>query len=618
MVILRLAVTLALVGHALAASKCHLPRPTNVAETVYPSISTNIVETSLLPEIPGVSSSTTEGYTASTAPDGNDDGVIPDETIPAETATVSEDPPAVTQTQASTTSPIVQLTPEPTVPTTVAPPPQNPVTTLPPAETTEAPAPPFTTTTIPTTTTTAAEPATTTAKSTTTIVVPSPAPSPVATTTTRTTTTTAPAAPAGSCATPKIRYTDIDVGTTISVNEDEATLKPLVIASIPSGGSRVAFMGTDNEVHIVTLNADDTVNAAVPKVSIAVKDFGDIYTDDKGFVILGTRDAQGGGTLNCGIPSNLCGTPPSPAVPCYDMYLIRYDYASGKETWATKLTSSSATLPPYSTGKTGPAVYFIWWYAHHGRIAFDGTNYAAYFGAAISVSEGGCINIHQGDRMQVVSPSGSLLTGHNSFAWGCSHSGYERILWDDRSNQFITVCKTDNKNRITFAPSMNPTIRAVDLAYSDFGNIALDTSAGYWLTTSDIRSGQPANADGLSSVFLLHFSKTSAADKTITLAADAGLNNRAPHLASYGQKFLLASWETSSAKGTLRAGDSSRKFYLQVRDAGTGDAVSGVIAVNAVGNRYQETKSFHDGSVGYASVAGTKTSVKIVRVLPCA
>ena len=69
----------------------------------------------------------------------------------------------------------------------------------------------------------------------------------------------------------------------------------------------------------------------------------------------------------------------------------------------------------------------IWWYQHHGRIAYDGENYASYFCEAISVSEGGCINIHEGDRMQVVGPSGSVLDGHDSFQGGCSHSWNTRI-----------------------------------------------------------------------------------------------------------------------------------------------------------------------------------------------
>ncbi|KAG2840402.1 hypothetical protein PC113_g19264 [Phytophthora cactorum] len=77
-------------------------------------------------------------------------------------------------------------------------------------------------------------------------------------------------------------------------------------------------------------------------VEVPLVDFADIHADDDGFILLGTRDAEGGGTLNCGDPSNLCSAP-SDAVPCYDMYLVCHDGST--ETWATKLTSASASLP---------------------------------------------------------------------------------------------------------------------------------------------------------------------------------------------------------------------------------------------------------------------------------
>lgn len=205
-----------------------------------------------------------------------------------------------------------------------------------------------------------------------------------------------PSAPpaAGACAVDanSLRITHLELDQDIIANEDEAALKPVVISPKPGGGSRVAFMGDDEQVHVVELDEEDQptgVSAAFP-----AHDFSDLYADDSGGVLLLTRDAPGGGTLNCGEPTNLCGEPPEPAIPCFDMYLVRFDGES--ETWATQLTDSSASLPSYSTGKSGPEVVFIWWYAHHGRIAFDGERYASYFGAAISVSQDGCINIHQG------------------------------------------------------------------------------------------------------------------------------------------------------------------------------------------------------------------------------
>ncbi|KAJ1557977.1 hypothetical protein HK096_004271, partial [Nowakowskiella sp. JEL0078] len=418
-------------------------------------------------------------------------------------------------------------------------------------------------------------------------------------------------ASSGTCANPNVKTTEF---TTVNVNanEDEVNLKPIAISGIPSGGSRVAFMGSDGLLHVVTLKSDDSINSSVPTVNIKVHDFADIYADNAGFVILGTRDATGGGTLNCGIPSNLCGTVPNPPVPCYDMYLIRYDYAKGAESWATKLTSSSGSLPPYSTSKTGPEVFFIWWYAHHGRIAFDGTNWAAYFGAAISVSEGGCINIHQGDRMKVVSPTGAILANHNSFDWGCSHSGYERLVYDSRASKFVMICKTDNNNRIAFAPAIS-TIYPVDLWYSNLGNVALDAGSGYWMTVSSARSGQPANSDGLADIHLVHFTG-SGSDKDIVIASPSGSNARAPHLTSLGSKFLLAGWDTATAKGDFNSFTSGRKSFVQVRDSSTGAAVSGVIGVSTVGNRYQEFKSFADGSVAYASIGSAGNKVSILRI----
>lgn len=407
----------------------------------------------------------------------------------------------------------------------------------------------------------------------------------------------------------QVRITEIDVGETVRNNEDEVGLMPLVIAPIPSGGSRLAWMGDDGMVHVAELDADDNLTGA--EVSLPAHDFSDLHADDEGGALLLTRDAQGGGTLHCGTPANLCGAPPDPPVPCFDMYMVRFD--GTQETWATKLTSSSVALPPYSTGPDGPEVFMIWWYAHHGRIAFDGSRYAGYFGAAISVSQNGCINIHQGDRMQVVGLDGLPETG--GFEWGCSHSGYERIVWDPAAAKFVAVCKTDNDNRIAFAPEIT-TIYPVDLAYSNLGDVVLAPGGGYWLTTSEIRAGEPANAAGLADVHLLHFS-SGTADQDILLASDAGLNDRAPHLAAYGASHLIAAWETSTAAGDLAPNDESRKLYVQALDAGSGAADGAPFAVDVPGNRYQSFRAFPDGSVAYAARGSGASKIRILRVLPC-
>ncbi|RLN56986.1 hypothetical protein BBJ29_005077 [Phytophthora kernoviae] len=393
-------------------------------------------------------------------------------------------------------------------------------------------------------------------------------------------------------------------------SEDEVKLQVVAIASLPSGGSRIAFQSGGNVI-VRELDKNDKLVSSSPAVKVPLVDFGDLHADADGFVLLGTRDAEGGGTLNCGNPSNLCGTAPNPPTPCYDMYLVRYD--GSKESWSTKLTSSSSSLPPYSTGKTGADVYMIWWYAHHGRLAYDGSNWAAYFGCAISTSEGGCINIHQGDRMKVVDASGKIATNSDSFDWGCSHSGYERITYDTRKKGYASICKTDNNNRIMPPNNWEATIYPVDLAASNLGDIVQDGDASskkYWATVSN---GVGDNA----AVHLIHFAIDAAASEDITLGG-TDTNERAPHLAAIGKGGLLAMWEGSATGGDLVEG-GDRTIYAQVLDASSGKSISDKVTVDSsvVGNRYQALKSFPDGSVAYLSKGKTDTSVQVVRFFGC-
>ncbi|KAK1940920.1 hypothetical protein P3T76_007626 [Phytophthora citrophthora] len=457
-------------------------------------------------------------------------------------------------------------------------------------------------------------PSSTTAAST---ATSTPASTAAASSASSTSTTTASSAASSSyefCSTPRVRITEVDVGETVENNEDEAGLTVVAIASLPSGGSRIAFQSGDNVI-VRELDSDDALVNSTAAVEVPLVDFADIHADDDGFVLLGTRDAEGGGTLNCGSPSNLCSAP-SDAVPCYDMYLVRYDGST--ETWATKLTSSSSSLPPYSTSATGEEVYMIWWYAHHGRLAYDGSNWAAYFGCALSVSEDSCINIHQGDRMKVVDSTGSVTSDTDSFDWGCSHSGYERITYDNRTDDYKMICKTDSNNRIMPPNDWDTTIYPVDLDAANLGDIVPDSDSSskkYWATVSNSTSNSDADN---ARVHLIHFSMDAAASDDILLGG-TDTNERAPHLASIGDGGLLAMWEGSSTSGDLEYESSGRTIYAQVLDASTGSAISEKITVSSkvIGNRYQALKTYPDGSVAYLSMGTTSTSVQVVRFFGC-
>jgi hypothetical protein len=420
-----------------------------------------------------------------------------------------------------------------------------------------------------------------------------------------------------------VKVTEIDVGTTVVTNENEYDLKPLVISPIPAGGSRLAFMGNDSKVHVVQLDGTDQVTGAAS--AFPAYDFGDIYADDKGGALVVSRDATGGGNKNCGTLTNLCGATASlPAqYGCYDMYLIRFDGAA--ESWATKLTDSSATLPPYSTGPIGADVVFIWWYQHHARIAFDGTNYGAYFGCAISTSEkcvdatsaqATAINIHQGDRLKVVGPTGTVGTG--GWGWGCSHSRYQRLAWDATGKRWVPVCLADAYPQPGLNANASALLRSVDYDAGSVGNIVLG-GGGYWVTASDKEASAATSADA----YLLHYTMsgttkiTATVDKTIPLAATANVNERAVHLAAYGTTRMLAGWESSTKLGTLSRTDTARKFYVQAVDRTSGTVAGTPYAMPVIGNQYQDLVAYPDGSVAFVAPGSAGTKVKIVRVGAC-
>ncbi len=397
---------------------------------------------------------------------------------------------------------------------------------------------------------------------------------------------------AGACSAPQVRVTPVALGSTLSYSTDETYNIPLSIAAKPGGGSRLAWMtgyshygsSTTSLVHIAELDCNDQL-VGTP-VTMQAHDFQDLAADANGGVVVVTRDAQGGpDAQHCGDVNNLCGLP-SDRPGCYDTYMVRYD-CSGTEQWSTKLTGLTAASPLYTAGSGYN--YGVWWYQHHGRLASDGTNYAAYFCDSITVANGSCVNIHEGDRMKVVGPTGTLLTGHDSFDLGCSHSWTTRIVWDPRTSHFVMVCATDNNCRIA-QPNGYKTVATGTCDGTLFGgDIVLASTTGYWTAWSQ---------GGV--IRLEHFT-TGVSDQTVTTAG----NTQNPHLVSYGTNRMLLTW----ASGTGMA--------AQVYDSGTGATVGAQFTIAAPSNQWTSWKPYPDGSAAYASVASASATVQIARALPC-
>ncbi|WP_433219123.1 hypothetical protein ACQP00_14345 [Dactylosporangium sp. CS-047395] len=372
-------------------------------------------------------------------------------------------------------------------------------------------------------------------------------------------------------ATPVVKVTDVSVGSAVTGygREGDTDPLPMAIAATPDGGSWLAWLGTNGKVYLGKLGCDDKL-AGTP-TSFDGIDLQDVAADANGGVLLLTRK----GECHTG---PLCGGSSSP---CNTMHMVRFDN-NGKQVWERQVTNLSASLGGYDNGAR-----FVWWYQHHGRLATDGSNYAAYFGVAITVQNGSCVDIHEGDRMQVVSAGGGLVNHKDAFEVGCSHSWGTRIAWDPRTSHFAMVCATDNNCRIA-QPHPYRTVSAGTCDNTLFGgDLVLARSAGYWTAWSQ---GGTAR--------LSHFT-TGAADTTKQTSAKTSH----PHLVTYSGRMLLA-WESGSA------------MAAQVYDAGSGATVGAQFTIGVKDHNYQAFKAYPDGSAAYPAAGANSFSMKIARVMP--
>jgi hypothetical protein len=389
----------------------------------------------------------------------------------------------------------------------------------------------------------------------------------------------------GSCTAPTVKITSVSLDATVTGYGSQSDTEPLpmAIAATPSGGSRLAWLGTDKKVHLAELDCDDKLVGAT--FSIPAEDLQDLYADDDGGVVMVVRNATNAGTDNCG-SGELCG---GVSAQCQGTWLVRFDKA-GNVLWETQVTNLSGARAGYDDG----AIFSWKHYQHHGRIAFDGANYAAYFAAAITVyrsGNSGCVDIHEGDRMQVVDGTGKLLAGHNSFPWGCSHSWTTRVLWDDANDAFVMTCATDANNCAIKRPDTGALLFQATCSGQFFnGDLINASGGGYWSAWSDTNS-----------IRLNQFTFNN--DKGASISS-AGASQH-PHLVSYGPGKMLLSWGSGNA------------LAAQVRQMNDGSTLGAQLSINVKDHAFQAFKPYADGSAAYPAAGDSNTSAKIARVLPC-
>ncbi|MCE0534368.1 hypothetical protein LWF15_02490 [Kineosporia rhizophila] len=351
-------------------------------------------------------------------------------------------------------------------------------------------------------------------------------------------------------------------------SEGDTEVLPMAVAAAPNGQSWLAWMGTDEKVYLGKLGCNDKL-VGKPTAFTGI-DLQDVAADAKGGVLLITKKGQ------CGT-GPLCGGTSSP---CNTMHMIRFDN-SGKLVWDQQVTNLTSSRKGYDDGAR-----FVWWYQHHGRLAYDGKNYAAYFGTAITVKNGNCVDIHQGDRMQVVNSKGNIVKG-KSFDFGCSHAWTSRIAYDPAKKKFVMTCATDNECRIA-QPNPYRTVAAGKCDGTLFGGDLVLAKSGYWTAWSQ------GNA-----VKLSRFT-TGSANKTVA----PGVSSQHPHLVKYGKNRMVLSW------------GSGAKTKVKILNRSTGATIGSTLTLGVKDHDYAAFKEYKDGSVAYPAAGSTSSQIKIARVMP--
>jgi hypothetical protein len=200
------------------------------------------------------------------------------------------------------------------------------------------------------------------------------------------------------------------------------------------------------------------------------------------------------------------------------------------------------------------------------------------------------INIHQGDEMRIVNAMGVIQPKAGGFDWGCSHSGFEKIVWDPLANKYALICRSDGYPQVGLNVNASKQVYAISATTSAVSNIVLSgTASSYWTLASD--SG---------TLHLFRFTPMGGTTADVNLGS-----GDKPHLVKYGNH-LFGAWVAS---GTTMVG--------QVLDASTGAAIGASVPIAAPSNQFQDFRDYSDGSAAYVAPGSSASKLKIVRVLPC-
>lgn len=331
-----------------------------------------------------------------------------------------------------------------------------------------------------------------------------------------------------------------------------------VLSPLDDGTSKVAWNDGSGRAHITPLTASD--GRAGPDLVVDASEVAGFVAHPDGGALLVVRDDV--------------------------MALHRVD-ASGAEQWDVQFVGDQPT------DVVGNKWIDSW--SDSGRLAWDGSRYAAYFGHTQLWDSGR----HQGDMLRFVDGGGSVLGG--GWDWGCSHS--LEVLMGFNDIRDVPICLSDcyptkgiHFSHRTAEISAEPSGNCSGGSAAQLGGLA--TVAGGFYHTFTSPEGRAS-----SDVVLVHVDTTSGAvvGPKIYLTDTADEEERSARLARYGDHLLVA-W-TSGAAALFAVVTAGGEFLEGPADIGqTYDGASDFI-------------NFSNGDVGW--VRGSGSQLEIVRLGIC-
>ena len=356
----------------------------------------------------------------------------------------------------------------------------------------------------------------------------------------------------------RVRSTPIAVSPNVNLGSSRsgATL-PVHLAVAPSGRAVAAWPDGTN-VHVTPLDSAD--QRAGDDVLVPGTEVRGLVAHDDGEALLVVRGDS--------------------------MVFVRLDVAGN--------TTATLSLVGGNSHTTSGDRWIDTW-SHQGRLAWSGSQYAAYFGQSGNFGSQGN---HQGDHYSMISPTGTLMSG--GWDWGCSHSLDERLAHN--GTVFAPICTSDtypgagiwfnNRTNISQEPSITNSG-----AGSKLGGL-VPASDGFWFTFTT-----PAGRASFDVAFV-HIGNNGTPSGKVYLTDTASVVEQYAYLAKYGDA-LLAGWATTAGQLTLATVDTA------------GTILEGPAAVTARIGALDDLVTYPNGDVGWAFAWSNLAQLQVMRVPRC-